>query len=211
MRRRRSIRTWAPFLLLTIPAMAADSGGGNGVATPSVSPSFDRTAIHLAAATLRPLPETSLLFAERTAVAAGEYILQLDGPMTPERRSSLEAAGVIPGDYLPFHTYVIHIDRNFDASRLKLLSFVRWVGAFEPAWKRHPDIGRRARDGGGESNLTVTLFTGADPIAARRAIERVNGAVVHHAADVGGHVTFRITIPNAAIDQLVAIDAVRFI
>ncbi|MCA9256391.1 MAG: S8 family serine peptidase, partial [Phycisphaerales bacterium] len=50
-----------------------------------------------------------------------------------------------------------------------------------------------------------------DPIAARRAIERVNGAVVHHAADVGGHVTFRITIPNAAIDQLVAIDAVRFI
>lgn len=217
--KRRHIWAWAPVLLLAIHATAADSGSSTGVTPQSATVSFDRTAIYLAAVTLHPAPDTSLHLRANAELSRGEYLLQLDGPLTPDRRTALNDAGITLGDYLPFHSYVVRIDEPYDASQLKSLSFVRWIGAFDTAWKLDPQIGQcvwhsaaqRNLAADGKAALTVTLFAGADAKAAKLAVQAIDGTVVHQSHVVGGHGVLRVTIPIAAISQLADIDAVRFI
>lgn len=97
--------------------------------------------------------------------------------------------------------------------------FVRWIGAYQPAWKLHPDIGRRIWKSDlrrnlaeqGVSALSVTLFDGADSNAARDAIEAIDGASVHWIDIVGRHAVVRITIPTASVASLATIDEVQFV
>lgn len=72
----------------------------------------------------------------------GYGVVQLDGPLTPERQARLEAAGLELGQYLPNYAYVIRLS-DVEAEALAELEFVTWVGAFERAWKRDPELGVR--------------------------------------------------------------------
>src|SRR5262245_14254222 len=70
--------------------------------------------------------------AGRAAIASdGRFVIQLDGPLTPQRAADLVAAGVRLGAYLPNYAYIVRLPGGFDpVARLGGVAFVRWVGPF---------------------------------------------------------------------------------
>lgn len=113
------------------------------------------------------------------------YLVQLDGPMTLERRAQLESAGVALGQYLPNYAYVA----NLAAARpdtLAALPFMVWVGDFDPAWKIDPQLGRREpilperqeMAAQGLTQAVVVLFDGADPASAIDLLDELGATII---------------------------------
>lgn len=185
---------------------------------PTVNGTYDRSAVYLATTTLHPSPASSLHVGADAGLPAGEYVLQLDGPLTPERRDVLDAAGVQLGDYLPFHAYIVRLNAGCDLSRLRTLPFVRWLGAYDRDWKIHPETARRQWRSEirrklaeqGFAAVSVTLFADADSASALQSVETIPNAKVHWIDVVDRHDVLRITIPIANIPQLADIESVQF-
>ena len=57
---------------------------------------IDDDLLYLRAATIDPHQQPCLLATKATPVVSGDYLIKLDGPMTPARRKALRAAGVEP-------------------------------------------------------------------------------------------------------------------
>lgn len=208
-----------PTLLIGIGAKGADSVGSTGDSPHAIHSMLNRSEIHLAATTLRPSPESSLHLKADAILPAGEYILQLDGPLTPQRREALDGAGVVLGDYLPFHAYLIRAADGYDSSKLRSLPFVRWLGVYDRELKIAPGIASRrwrteARGNladRGFAALSVTLFPDADSARAIQSIESIPSAKVHWIDAVDRRNVFRITMPIATISQLADISGVQFV
>jgi hypothetical protein len=76
---------------------------------------------------------------------AGYFVIQLDGPLTPQRQALLNQAGIRLGSYLPANAWIIRLPAGFNpGASLSPLPFVRWLGTFDRAWKIAPEIGKRA-------------------------------------------------------------------
>jgi hypothetical protein len=169
------------------------------------------TALSPPAATLR----------EATAAAdlGQRHVLQLDGPMTPERRAALEAAGVALGDYLPANAYIAEL-AGADPDAVAALGFVRWHAPFENAWKLSDEIAgfqpttveRIQLEAQGRLALIVTLFEGEDPQAAADAVfGRIDSAQVFYAESLGGQGELSVAIDAADLDRLAEIPEVQFV
>ncbi len=146
-------------------------------------------------------------------------IVQIDGPMTPERSARLEEAGVRLGGYIPENAYIADLS-HADARALVALEFVRWQGAYEPGWKRDPTIGRRehtdparrALASAGRAQLIVTLFQGADAGALAGAVRELpRNPVVHYADELAGNPFLVVTIDASLVDRLAKRSDVQFI
>lgn len=219
MAKRSDFGAWTPVLLIGLAVFAATTEGGTGVLPFSANQALDRSAIYLAATTLHPVLENSLHRQAQTVLSGGHYVIQLDGPLTADRRTALEQAGIVLGDYLPFHSHVIHVDAGYDAARLTALEFVRWIGAYQSAWKQDPQIGkriwrtdpRRELANRGRSALSVTLFPGVVTQDAIDAVSAIDGATVHCIETAGTHEVLRITMPTRDVARLVEIGAVQFV
>ena len=75
------------------------------------------------------------------AVPTDRFVLQLDGPMTPDRRDDLQRAGLRIHEYLPVNAYIVSVaEPVVDAG---LLGFVQWHAEFDRTWKVQPGIGQR--------------------------------------------------------------------
>lgn len=222
---RISIRTVS---LLSLVALGFGLHGGVVFALPADglqeanAEALSPTALHLktgaieldAAASLHRQP------AEASRVPAGHYVVQLDGPLTPERLAILEASGVRIGQYLPSNSYIVSLPDGFDtAAALGGVPFVRWVGAFDSSWKLSPEIGQIVHttdaridlDNQGLLKLTVALFEGADLDAA---VERIAAIPSVHIIDqtMSGDVgLIEITIPRASYAQLADHAAVQWV
>src|SRR5690606_30384153 len=120
-------------------------------------------------------------------------VVQLDGPMTPERRARLSAAGVGIGPYLPMHAYIVTLD-GADAAAVAGLEFVRWHSVYRREWKVDPDVGARpyktperlALAAQGRDHLVAVVFPGADIAEVERAVWAIPGAAVLAAERAGG-------------------------
>ncbi len=156
-----------------------------------------------------------------TATAGKRFVLQLDGPMTPERRTKLEATGVTLGAYLPTNAFVATLN-NADPALAGQLDFVRWHGEYNKTWKLAPEIGtralatkeRQALAAAGDLLLTVMLFEDADLIEVVETIEAIraiNGANVLHRGKVGYGEAFTVSIPTQSVGALTELDAIRFV
>jgi hypothetical protein len=135
----------------------------------------------------------------------GPYVVQLDGPLTPERTAILAAAGVRLGAYLPNYSYIVRVPAGHDlAARLENVSFVRWVGPFRSAWKLDPAIGREplksaerlalAQDN--KLQLLAVLFEGEDADRAAERIRAIPAARVVGVQHAGDAARIVVTIPN---------------
>src|SRR5512135_3158377 len=71
------------------------------------------------------------------------FVLQLDGPITPQRRARLAAAGIVIGDYLPTNAYIATLNQA-NGRAAAGLEFIRWVSEFQTGWKLDPELGQRA-------------------------------------------------------------------
>lgn len=150
---------------------------------------------------------------------AGQFVIQLDGPLTPARLAALSRIGVTLGDYLPNFAYIVRLPAGFDTTRLGDLGFVRWAGPFEKGWKLDPEIGqmqvqsaaRRALRGQGLLQLDVSLFAGEKPGAALASIRGISGAAIVATEQSGDVTRIRVNVPRAGYAQLADIASVQWV
>ncbi len=162
----------------------------------------------------------NLLVGVRAAgVAPRHGMIALDGPITPERRAKIEAAGVQLGEYMPDFAYVADLSRA-DLGAVAELGYVGWAGAFRAAWKVSPELGLivRASDAElleiqarGELALSVWLFPGADRAGTMAQIAAIDGVQIVHDSLEGDMRLVRLTAPRGVGGALSQIDGVRWI
>lgn len=185
---------------------------------PGPNASLSPTAIYFAQGTI----DTSAarpFGAMGAPVAVGKrYLVQLDGPMTPERRETIQAAGLSLGDYLPSNAYIAKVERA-DMQALAGLGFVRFAAPFEDGWKLSPELGvrpfntaeRQALKAAGMSRLVVTLFDGEPADETLAAIAQIPGANVTGVQETGTQKDILVTMPSAGVAALAQIPAVQFV
>lgn len=204
--RTRSKAVVSALLGFSASVFAADSGAG-------------AEALQLAAATVDTSRGGNLLSALPAQFEAGAaFVLQLDGPMTPERSRRMQAAGIVLSDYLPSNAYIVELG-GADPDALLSLNFVRWLGAFEPAWKLSPDIGhgayqtalRQAVEADGNVAVTITLFEFADYAATLAELEAIVGLDVYQEDVLAGNAMVTATLPRASLGQVAALRGVQFV
>ncbi len=209
-------------LVMTTALLLAACGhaGASGAAGPQGGEKIgavSATSLYLRAGTIdASTPRGGL---ETLAGQGGRHVIQLDGPMTPQRRAALEAAGVQLGDYLPINSFVARFERAAP-ERLAQLGFVRWHAPFESDWKLAPDLGAREfttpdrlfLQGLGTSALVVELFADADVGATVDAILAADDETeVVSVGAIGEQPVLHVLAPTAAAPRLAQIDGVQFI
>jgi len=210
------------FLAALVVAAQAQAAGPTAAAA-SVDPM--RPGVLYLQAVPQPIETAQLpnLLVERAAAfdAHQRYVIQLDGPITPQRRVALEQAGVQLGDYLPNFSYIADLSATTPAA-LASLGFVVWTGPYAAEWKISPLIGRRpipyhspqrqALFERGQVVLDVSLFNGMDANAALASMEAIAGLRIQRVdAFPDGDVEVTVTMPLDRVAELAAIDAVQFV
>ena len=182
-------------------------------------PSFSERAIHLRSATIETDTVASLKAPTARFAADRHYVLQLDGPLTPERAARLEAAGIDLGAYLPRNAYLVRGDK-LPAAALAAIDFVRWVGEYSDDLKLDPEVGARLEaystpqrvqlDAAGKLRLTVTLFAG---VAVDAAVAAIGGSVlgVVNASMIGDEGVIDVIATADQIGALLASPLVQYV
>ncbi|MCC7144647.1 MAG: S8 family serine peptidase [Candidatus Eisenbacteria bacterium] len=135
-----------PHLAWSTPSRSRALGAiglafGAAVFAPSLA---DGSSVHLRGAVFDPLvsipsvaPELALGARPATLTP---YIVQFIGPVGQEESETLTALGGLAVAYLPENAYLVRL-RADQVDAVRALAGVRWVGAFEPAWRLSPEIG----------------------------------------------------------------------
>ncbi len=148
--------------------------------------------------------------------AGSRMVVQLDGPITPERRTALEAAGLRVGDYLPTDAYIVTVVK----AGANVPGFVRWSSAYQNAWKLDPELGKRAYATAERQALraksrdlvVVTVFAGLDTGPVERAIWAIRSAAIKSVdSGAAGHMEIQVEAADADMQRLAAIPGVQFI
>lgn len=165
---------------------------------------------------VRTTPGTNFLF-RNDGFAAGRYVVQLDGPMTPERHESLTKAGLKLGHYLPENAWLERIDAaSLDA--LRALPFVTWIGGFDAAWKIDPELNarpyktdfRKDLQAQGLCQVVVVLFESEKTDEAMAALNAAKAQVVG-ANLIGDQWMIDAILTPAAARGLGALASVQFV
>jgi hypothetical protein len=183
---------------------AADQAANVGRPAPGV--------LALQAGSVRWGERPNLLGVAQAENDAGPRVLVLDGPMTDQRRAALAGAGVELIEYLPRDAFIADLS-GADAGALARLGFVRFIGAFDPAWKVSPGVGTAPREGGA-ALLRVWLFAGADAGALRGRIAALPGLTVERVDEAGGSASMVVRVSGpagGAARALSALDGVQWV
>jgi serine protease AprX len=108
-------------------------------------------------------------------------VVQFESAPTPADRDALTALGATIHWYAPHDAFVV---RAPDAARLGELPRVRWVGAFQPAWKVEPQLLASLLAPRGESTRVIVVMVDPqqDEAALVAAVRRVGGTMWRYAA-----------------------------
>lgn len=143
--------------------------------------------------------------------AASRYqIVQFNGPVEESWKSDLAAAGLEPLIYVPDYAFIVRVAEGTDLATAAALPFVRWVGAYYPAYKVSPyllEVSAEAAESTGP--VDVLGFPGEDASALAKAIEAL-GATVDSVSDQGWGPVLRVQLPSTAIASLAHIEAVQW-
>jgi len=147
----------------------------------------------------------------------GRYVVQLDGPMTPARRATLEGMGIKLGEYLPTYAYIADL-RQVNPQQLAQVDFLHWVGQYDNAWKVDPEIGARtyetperiAMAQQGEVPIILTLFKGEQANEALIKLREL-GAVVHYTDTLAGNVILSANVKQEQLGAIAELASVQYI
>ena len=164
------------------------------------------------------LARPDLVRSLRLRGTATRMVIQLDGPITHQRRQRLEAAGVALGDYLPSHAYIADLSKA-DPAAVARLDFVRWHSDFRPEWKLSPEIGVRAYQtperiamlAQGRDRFLVVLFAGQDDAALRQTLAATPGLLAGATLDDGGQLIVPVEAGFDDAAALAQLDEVQWI
>ena len=128
--------------------------------------------------------------------AAGFRLVQFVGPLKDEWLAATRAAGLEPLQYYPHDAYLAW-GAPQAADALARLPFVRWVGAFHPAYKLNADLAGRA---GPVSNVDVMIYDDGHVAETLAAIGKLGGTIVQ---------TYPAQPDRAFLDAIVELDGAR--
>lgn len=137
----------------------------------------------------------------------GAFLVQLRGPVADGQRESLAAAGATIVSYVPNYAFLVRMPGESKAD-VEALPFVRWVGAYQPAYKlsAQPEM----NDVSGPATLHVLLFPDADMTAAAGAVSALGGTVLE-STDSGRNKLLRVSIDMAHVTSLASRSDVAWI
>jgi len=152
---------------------------------------------------------------DRVKAVGLRQVIQLDGPMTRERRAQLENAGLRIGGYLPVNAFIVDA-ANANAQAVAGIGFIRWHGDFQSAWKLDPALNAdwakaNTHAGPGEAAVTVTLFQNADSDAFLDSLNNFTGAVAFNGEMVGDNFTADIVLKRSDLPALAGLASVNYI
>jgi hypothetical protein len=151
---------------------------------------------------------------------SGHYIIQLNGPLTPPRKSALADAGIVLGQYLPMNSYIVQLPEGYRLQeKLRDLDFVRWVGDFDKRWKIDTNIGRAQLGtekrinlaNEGKVKLTVKLFEGQNLDAVVTLVKGIPGAKVTDVSPRADGGLIEVNIPLGAQSSLADVDEIQWV
>lgn len=155
------------------------------------------------------------------SLGAGMHVLLLDGPMTRERRTALERAGVRLGDPLPMNAVLADVS-GATLGAVTALKFVVWAGAYDDAWRLDPVLLKadarawttRVRQDLKKKGLrfvSIWHFNGAPAQVTLAAIAKTKGAKVTYQESIAGGEVVYATLPQTAIAGLSRLNGVQFV
>lgn len=219
---RQVSRRIAPYLLAAIAGswVPAEAQVNPGAPAPTrVMAPFSPSVLYLRTGLIDTSKSPGPLAGVAGPAAAGKrYLIQLDGPITEERRTQIAAAGIVLGEYYPANAYIARLDRA-DPAAVARLGFIRWHAPYSEALKLDPEIGHRpamspefkALAAAGRAALVVSLFDDEDAMAAGREVLAIPGARVIWSDRVGGTPVLGVEIGAAEAARLARIGAVAYV
>ena len=103
----------------------------------------------------------------------GYYLIQLKGPVFNDMKALIESYGVRLDEYIPYNTFIARLNPT-QKSIIEGLSFVNWVGNYEPAYKISP-LFEEIRD---ENKMILLLFNDADVDGVVNELKRMGCEVL---------------------------------
>lgn len=128
----------------------------------------------------------------------GSFIVQLAGPVRDGQREEIAAAGATIFTYVPNYAFVVRMPAESKAA-LEALPFVRWVGAYHPAYR--VSAAREMNEITGVRTLSVLLFGDADMAAAQSDLEAM-GATILEATDSGRNKLLRFNVDMSRVADI---------
>jgi hypothetical protein len=171
--------------------------------------------IHLQYASFDPLSgEPYVPSAQRmsiTAVDSATYLLQFSGPVREEWKAAVTQAGVRLFDYVPDYAFIAQMDAAA-AAKVQDMSYVRWVGLYQPAYRLSPAL-KETRLSTSISEpvlLNVQTLPDVDLAGITDQVKVLGGAVVSSSTDAtSGYL--RLFMPAGQIDALAAQEGVLWV
>ncbi len=173
--------------------------------------------LHLKSGTVNTQQLTDLRQVAQAERLPERVIIQLTGPMDPDRRAAIQASGARILDYIPDNAFILDT-RRARIDRIAALPFVESLVAFQPAWKIDPELGQRTYTtpemqailNAGRLPALVMLFPGADPVAAARSIANA-GVAVQSTTLEDDRFVLHVQGTLNALTNLANLDAVKWI
>ncbi len=179
--------------------------------------------IHLNAGTFDPLAEPGLKLAGLETLSAVEedaattYLLQFAGPVREAWKSQVAALGVRLYTYVPDYAFIARLDAT-QIDAVRALTFVRWVGVYQPAYRLAETFRAAAATSGAMDmtaledplEVTVQALPDADLDALAAQIAALGGKVTRRAQRMTASV-LRVEISPANIEDIAALDDVLWV
>ncbi len=128
------------------------------------------------------------------------WILQMESPVTEEKKAAVEAHGVELLDYVPNHAFVARATPQ-QLAAAETLASVLWTGAFHPAYRLDPalrDASLDPRSAGDGMRMVVHAFPGVGEAEVRAQIEQRGADVLAMHDDTGRFVVDVWATPGLA-------------
>jgi len=116
---------------------------------------------------------------------AGPYLIQFTGPIYQEWIEHLKTLGVKIHAYWPYYALLAVMD-DAQATRVRSLSFVRWVGIYQPAYKLNADL----VDKSGLGVVDVQIFPDADLNSVLGKLSAAGARVLDHSESECGKIVY---------------------
>ncbi len=114
----------------------------------------------------------------------GLYLVQFHGPVADVWLQDLRDAGLRPLQYYPHNTYLVW--GAFQATEaVNRAPYVRWSGAFQPAYKLNPTLAAMAgklEDAKVVENVAITFYNDGDIERTLKALSDLGGEYLQHFA-----------------------------
>lgn len=197
----------AALLLVALPLLSVFA----------IQPAAESSQIRLQYASFDPLKAEPRLPAPlQMQVEAGKpamMLVQFNGPVQQAWKEAVKAAGAPLYDYIPEHTFLTRIDGE-TAQALRRLPFVRWVGAYHPAYRLPASLSEKAAnaiEAGGESlELQAAILPDADLDNLAAQVEALGGSLQSQSSDdLAGYL--RLSLPASQVYSLAALDGVVWV